>query len=221
MTGGGLQIGADLPLSPNAVAGVSLGYTQIDTSDAGTTTESDITYLQPYFAYRSGDWHGNASLIYGRGDIDQSSAGGPGAADLTLAALTFEGGRDYSLSDTLTLTPTLGFIHGEQEAEGNSGTLAGSSDTVRFTQGSIGARLSSESANGVLFAGLHADYLSQDADTQLALDLLADDGWTGRVEFGFERRSNHGTGLRTSLGVRGLGGDMQTMSGELSFSISF
>ncbi len=219
--GTGLQIGADIGIGPDMVAGLSIGYSTIHSSDAGTTTEGTYTYLQPYLSYSSGAWSGNASLIYGMGSFDQTSGGGTGSADVRLAAVTFEGGYDYALNDAFTLTPTLGLIHGREEVEGTSGTLAGTSSDVTFSQLSLGGRVTHSGPNGTLFAGLHADYLTNDTESVLAQDLLAEDGWTGRVEIGGEMALSNGMDLSTSVELSGLGGDMQTVSGALRVAFRF
>jgi hypothetical protein len=221
LEGGGLQIGADVALGPDMVAGVSLGYTNVTASDAGTSSEGGYTYFQPYLAYRSGNWGGTASLMYGRGSFDQTSAGGDGSADVTIAALTFEGGYDHALSDRLTLTPTLGLLHGREETEGASGTLAGTTGDVTFSQLSLGGRLTQSGANGSFFTGLHADYLTQEASSILAGELLGDEGWTGRIELGAESALSSGLGLSTSVELRGLGGDFRTVSGGLRVAFTF
>lgn len=219
--GAGLQIGGDIEVGPDMVAGVSLGYSDIDVSDTGTTTEGSYAYLQPYFAMRSGVWHGTASLIYGQGDLDESSGAGDGSAEVTLAALTLEGGYDHALRSDLTLTPTVGLIYGREDVSGTSGTLAGTSSDVTFGQLSLGSRITYTTADGTVFAGLHADYLDNQTDSAVAQDLLAESGWTGRIEFGGEMDLANGMGLSTSVELSGLGGDMQTVSGGLRVEFQF
>lgn len=218
--GSGFQIGADIAVGTDMVAGLSLGFSEINSSDGTFSQNGEIIYLQPYFSYRSGDWHGTASLLYGQGSFDQTSTGGDGSADVTLTAVTFEGGYDYALTEQFTLTPTIGLIHGQQEIDGTGGTLTGS-ETLRFSQGSLGARITFDGPDGSMFAGLHADYLTQDGGIALADDLLADDGWTGRVELGAATDLVRGLGLATSVELSGLGGDMETLSGGLRFAFTF
>ncbi|WP_166486091.1 autotransporter outer membrane beta-barrel domain-containing protein [Jannaschia sp. CCS1] len=221
VTGRGLQIGADMAIGPDMVAGLSLGYSTVETGDTGISTEGTYTYLQPYFAYRSGAWAGNASLIYGVGDIEQTSTAGTGEADVTFTALTFEGGYDYALSDALTVTPTVGLVYGREQTEGTSGILAGRDSDVTFGQVSLGARMTYATDAGTLFAGLHAEYLSNETEFDLAQDFLADDGWTGRLELGADMALSGGLDLSTSVELSGLGGDMQTVSGALRVAFRF
>ena len=216
--GGGLQIGADIEIGADMVAGLSIGYSQINAEDAGTATDGSYAYLQPYFAYRSGAWHGSASVILGAGQFEQN--GGADRADVTLAAATFEGGYDYALNDMFTLTPTIGLLHGREEIDGTDGALAGTSSDSAFSQLSLGGRITHSGAQGTLFAGLHADYLTSSASSVLAEDLLQDDGWTGRVEVGGEVALSNGMDLSTSVELSGLGG-MQTVSGGLTVALRF
>ncbi|TNF62472.1 MAG: autotransporter domain-containing protein [Rhodobacteraceae bacterium] len=219
LSGGGLQIGADVGVGPDMVAGLSLGHSQVKSSDAGTTNDGDYTYLQPYFSYRRGAWAGTASLIWGKGSFDQNA--GAGTADVELAAVTFEGGYDNALGGNLTLTPTVGLIHGREDTDGTGGTLAGTSSDVTFTQVSLGARLTHATGQGTLFAGLHAEYLNNDTVSVLAQNLLANDGWTGRLELGGETALANGMQLSTSVEVSGLGGDMQTATGAVKIALRF
>lgn len=87
VTGSGLAIGADIAIGRDMVAGLSLGYSDIGATDTGTSQDGTYTYLQPYMAYRSGNWNGNASIIYGWGDYTLNTAGGTGTADVKLTAL--------------------------------------------------------------------------------------------------------------------------------------
>jgi hypothetical protein len=62
----------------------------------------------------------------------------------------------------------LGLAHGVERIEGVSGTLAGAgTETVRFTQASLGAEISQSTGAGEIFAGLHADWLDTDTETAL------------------------------------------------------
>ncbi|WP_339982732.1 autotransporter outer membrane beta-barrel domain-containing protein [Gymnodinialimonas ulvae] len=219
LSGGGIQIGADIEIGADMVAGLSLGHSRIESENAGTSVAGDYTYLQPYFASRSGAWSGTASLIYGAGSFDVDD--GAGEADVRLAALTFEGGYDYALAPGFTLTPTLGLIYGREEVEGTAGTLAGCDSEVSFSQLSLGGRLTHLGPDGGLFAGLHADYLTNDTESLLTQDLLAEDGWSARVEVGGQTALGSGLNLDISVELSGLGGDMRTVSGGLRIALRF
>ena len=220
--GTGLQIGADMAIGTDMVAGLSLGYSDISAADGAVSQDGSLVFLQPYFAYRSGAWGGTASLIYGRGDFAQTSAGGDGTADTELLAFTFEGGYDYALSGGYTVTPTLGLIHGRETVEGTGGTLAGAgSETYTFTQTSLGARLTYDMAEGSLFGGLHADYLTQDAGSVLTDGFLSEEGLTGRLELGGSMALSNGLGLTTSVEVSGIGGDTRNVFGGLRVAFTF
>lgn len=220
-TGRGLQIGADIALSPDMVAGLSFGVQDLDSSVGAFNQDGTLRFIQPYLAYRSGAWSGEASLIYGHGDYDQTSAGGDGSGSTRLAALTFTGGYDMAM-DGFVLTPTFGFAHGREKIEGETGTLANAgSETVRFTQASLGAEIRTDVSGGEFFAGLHADWLNTSSDTALVSDLLVDDGWTGRIELGVSTAMGNGVELATSLELSGLGGDLTQTSGALRFAFRF
>lgn len=48
--GTGVQIGADIAVGPDMVAGLSLGYSQIDADDTGFSQSGSLRFLQPYLA---------------------------------------------------------------------------------------------------------------------------------------------------------------------------
>ncbi len=222
INGAGFQIGADVAVGTDMVAGLSLGYSDINATDGATSQDGSLTFLQPYFSYRSGQWHGNASLIYGRGKFDQTSAGGDGTGKTELFAATFEGGYDVALRDGFTVTPMIGLIHGRENVRGTGGTLAGAGTArVDFSQASLGARLTYQQAGGTMFAGLHADYLDQDAGAVLTDQFLSENGWTGRIELGGSTDLGRGFGLSTSVDISGLGGSAETIAGGLRVSLSF
>ncbi len=220
--GTGIQIGADVAVGTDLVAGLSLGYSDINATDGSTSQDGSMTYLQPYIAYRSGRWHGNASLIFGQGDYDQKSVGGDGTGETGLFAVTFAGGYDVALQNGLAVTPMLGLIQGHEDVTGTGGTLAGAgTDRYDFSQASLGARLTSRIAEGTVFAGLHADYLDQDAGTVLTSEFLSETGWSGRIELGGSTDMNGGFGLSTSVDISGLGGSAQTLAGGLRLALRF
>jgi hypothetical protein len=221
-SGRGLQIGADMAIGTDMVAGLSFGVQDLDASVGAVSQDGVLRYIQPYFAYRSGNWAGEASLIWGWGDYTQTSGGGTGEGETRLAALTFDGGYDFALGNGLTATPTIGLAHGRERIEGVGGTLAGAgTETVRFTQVSLGGEVRQTMARGEVFAGLHADWLDTDAATALVSDLLVDDGLTGRLELGLSTEIGGGLMLDTSVQLSGLGGDLQSTGGSLRFAFRF
>lgn len=221
-SGRGIQFGADIALSPDMVAGLSFGVQDLDARVGAFSQDGILRFVQPYLAYRSGAWSGEASIIYGHGEYDQTSSGGDGTGETRLAALTFNGGYDMDLEPGTILTPVLGFAHGVEEVEGLSGTLAGAgTETVRFSQVSLGTEIRHAVSGGELFAGLHADWLNTSSDTALVSDLLVDDGWTGRVELGVSTEIGRGLELDTSVELSGLGGDLRQTSGALRFAFRF
>ncbi|NJS39648.1 MAG: autotransporter outer membrane beta-barrel domain-containing protein [Rhodobacteraceae bacterium] len=222
MAGTGFQIGADLALGADLVAGLSLGHADLSATDGTTRQDGAMTWAQPYAAWNPGAWHGHASLIWGRGSYDQTSASGTGSGETRLLALTLEGGFDHALGGSLVLTPSLGLITGHQTVTGTGGTLSGAGTTrVDFTQSSLGATLTYHRPAGTVFAGLHADYLDQDTGAVLTEGFLSEDGWTGRLAVGGSMTLGSGLGLATSLDLGGLGGAAQTLSGGLQLSLRF
>jgi hypothetical protein len=222
MTGTGFQVGADIGMGPDRVAGLSLGHASMTATDGATGQSGGLTYLQPYVAWDPGPWHGHASLIYGRGTYDQTSTSGFGTGKTSLFALTLEGGFDRVVAPGLTLTPTLGLIRGQQTVTGTAGTLADAGTRrVDFAQTSLGARLTYQRPAGEVFAGLHADYLSQDTGAVLTDGFLSEDGWTGRIEVGGSYQLGTGLGLATTVDLGGIGGAAQTLSGALQLSWQF
>jgi hypothetical protein len=101
-SGRGLQIGADMEVMPDMVVGLSLGVEDLNATVGAVNQDGVLRYLQPYLAYRSGAWSGEATLLYGLGDYTQTSGGGTGEGETRLAAITFNGGYDYALDQGVT-----------------------------------------------------------------------------------------------------------------------
>jgi hypothetical protein len=206
-SGRGLQIGADMEVAVDTFVGLSFGVQDLSASEGANNQTGVLRFVQPYLANSSGAWEGEASLIIGRGDFDQVSGGGTGSGETRLTALTFAGRHNIVVSDVVTLTPTLDLTHGRGRIEGTGGTLVGAgTETVRFTEVSLGAAVSHAIAGGEIFGGLYADWLDTSADTQLVSNLLVDDGWTGRVALGVSTKISGGAFFDTSLQIEGLGG---------------
>jgi len=220
MRGVGFQVGADVALSPSLIAGLSAGTTDLNTDTGGTQIDGDVVYVQPYLAYRGAQFDLQASLLYGRGDFDQSGAGGDGTGETELTALTLSGSTDRALAPDWTLSPIAELVYGREETTGTGGALTGS-DTVDFYQVSLGARLTHSVAGGEVFGGLHLDYQQADSDTVLAGDILINDGVTGRLEMGGRWQPETGWGVDTSIEIGGLGGDFGEVSGALRITFRF
>lgn len=221
-SGYGLQIGADVALSPNMVVGLSIGIQDINATASGFSQSGELRFIQPYLAYSNGAWSADVALMYGHGDYTQTSGGGTGTGEAQLVALSFSGGYDFAIADTTTVTPMISLAHGQERVEGISGTLAGTgTETVQFTEASLGAELRQTISGGELFAGLHADWLETSSETAIVSDLLVDDGWTGRVALGLSSDFGNGLLLDTSLEISGLGGDLQQTSGALRLAFRF
>ncbi|MEM6311322.1 MAG: autotransporter outer membrane beta-barrel domain-containing protein [Pseudomonadota bacterium] len=215
----GFQLGADIPVGPNMVAGLSLGVEDITTSFGTLNQEGNMTFVQPYVAYRNGPFSGEASLLYGSGDFDLTSSVGTGKSDTELRALTVSGAYDIALGRGV-LTPMASLVVGQEKSK-SSGSTGTGRETVDFRQPSIGVRYSDQFAKGSYFVGLQADFLDTDGNTQAVRDLLSDDGWTGRVEAGASMSLGRGVGLETSIEVGGLGGDLIHTAGTIRLSFQF
>lgn len=219
--GAGLQIGADVALGANAVAGVSLGTDRIAAREGTLNYDGDMVFLQPYLGYRNGAWAAEASLLFGRGDFDQSDVGGTGEGETRVRAVSLSGSYAFAYG-AATITPSLGVTVGTQTLEGTGGTLAGAGKAdVDFSQVSVGARASRPYGNGEVFAGLYGDYSNSDSKVTAVSSQLVDDGWTGRVEFGGSFEPRRGLGLDTSVEFGGLGGDLKQVSGGLKATFRF
>ncbi len=220
--GWGIQVGADIALHDTTVLGFSLGAQDTSSTIGAVDQEGLLRFVQPYLAYQSGDWSGEATVIYGLGDYTQTSGGGTGTGETRLTAITFTGGYDVPVNDAFVVTPTLGLAYGMERIEGQTGTLAAAGvQTVRFSQVTIGANLA-YTMNGLdLTAGLHADWLDTSSTTALVSDLMVDDGWTGRLELGLMTELQQGLMLDTTLALSGIGGDMRQSTGSIRFAIRF
>lgn len=221
INGAGLAVGADIEVGPDMVAGLSLGYSDIDAAETGFSQSGSYAYLQPYFSYRSGNWSGNASVLFGRGDYTQNSVAGTGTSDVTLTAVSFEGGYDFSVGQSLTVTPTVGLIHGRETTEGTGGTLAATNGVSEFTQASLGALVTRNGERGTLSIGAHLDWLDQNGNLALASQFVAEDGVTGRVELGAETNIANGMSLAGSFEIGGIGGNTKSVYGGIKFAIRF
>lgn len=220
--GRGVQVGFDMALSQDMVAGLSFGLQDLDSSVGAFSQDGTLRFVQPYLAYRSGAWSGEASLILGRGDFDQTSTGGTGTGETRLTAVAFTGGYEMPIDDKMTVVPTFGLIHGKERVEGTGGTLAGAgTDSVRFSEVSLGVELARAIEGGEVFAGLHLDWLDTSGETELVSTLLQDDGWTGRVELGLTNNMDNGLLLDTSVALSGIGGDLRSTKGSLNFAFRF
>ncbi len=222
ITGSGFQIGADVELNPNVVIGLSVGAHSLNASTDTFEQEGTLVTLQPYLAYRSGAWSGALTFSYGQGEFDQTSINGSGTGEVVVRSISYSGGYDISLESGMVVTPTFGVVHGVEEFEAVSGTLAGNwSEEMTFTQASVGVEFSQAFASGDGFFGLHADWLESSSDNSLVTERLGDDEWTGRLEFGFATQLDMGIDLNTSVEIAGLGGDLRQASGGLRIAFNF
>lgn len=218
----GLQVGADVALDDNFVAGLSAGYNDLEERSTNIETEGDFFYVQPYLGYRRGAWSAEASLMYGEAEYDQTSVGGKGTADSDVWAIGLSVARDLEMSNSITLTPMASARYGEEDITGKSGTLAGAgSTTVDFSEYSVGARWTRTTKNGVNYIGLHADYVDSSAPQALAGGGFDPEGLSGRVEFGGGVRVTPNSNLSMGFQIGGIGSDLPDLAGQVRYGMNF
>ncbi|MFU1477260.1 autotransporter outer membrane beta-barrel domain-containing protein [Roseovarius sp. C7] len=221
-SGTGVQLGADISVSPNMVLGLSLGHDELNANTAITSTSGDFTYVQPYLGYRSGAWSGELALLYGQADYKQTSLGGVGRADSDVWAISIAAQRDIALSDMLTFTPMASARYGEEKITGKSGTLAGTgSTTVDYSELSLGARWTRSVQDTLVYTGLHLDYVTSDAPSALAGGGYDPDGVSGRVELGGAFPITVNGDLMIGAEMGGIGSELTNYSGQMRFVFSF
>ncbi|MFO6463643.1 hypothetical protein ACK8OR_04560 [Jannaschia sp. KMU-145] len=218
----GFQLGADIEIAPNMVAGLSIGTTDLSSVQGGFDISGDLQFVQPYLAMRSGAYRGEASLIWGRGDFDQVTAGGLGTGDTELYALTLSGAYDMAMGDGDILSPMASLSIGREEVEGTGGTLAGAG-TSKTTFGtlSVGARYTSQMEMGTGFVGLHADYDYAEADTALVAGFEDGGELSARIEFGADVNLTDGLSLRMNADFGGIGTGTDEIAGGLKLVYRF
>ncbi|MEO0709520.1 MAG: autotransporter domain-containing protein [Pseudomonadota bacterium] len=222
ISGYGLQIGADIAMGPNAVIGLSLGYDEIQSDRPGVSIDGDMLFVQPYLAFRSGPWHGEATVILGRGTFDQEEAGGTGQGETELTATTLELRYDHAVSLAWLLSPSFGFSLGQEEIEGTGGLLAGTAATeVDFAQVSLGLRGTRMTAQSDMFLGAYLDWTEMGSPNSLVAEALMDDGFSARLELGQSLELGNGRLLDSSIELGGLGSDVTSLSGALRVSLRF
>lgn len=219
--GAGLQVGADMPVTSNLVAGLSFGATDISTSFDAIAHDGKLLFLQPYLGFRTGPWSAEATVMYGHSDVDQVNERETGEGNVTLTALTMEGG--YDIEHALgTFRPMISFAAGRVKAEGTTGLISGTgTETAKFSELSMGARYSRPFEDGIFFAGFHSDYRHSEGEGVASSDYLETNGWTGRLEFGANFDVADRVNLVTSFELGGIGGNLRQTSGSILLTRSF
>ena len=209
-------------ITPDLALGLSIGHDQINSNAGGFDLSGELTFVQPYLAYTSGQMRAEASMIYGRGDFEQVSAGGTGDADTTVVAATVSGAYDFPMDGGSTLSPMASLSFGEEESEGTGGTLAGTgTETTTFGRASIGARYSTAFDTGTAFVGFHADYDYTSGDTNVIAGFDDDTGLAGRMALGLNTAVTDRLNLKTNMSVGGLGTATKDVSAGLTLSMRF
>lgn len=219
-----LQLGVDVELNDNLLAGLSVGRANLDASSPDFSYTGQQTMVQPYLGWRSGDWHGTASLSLGKIDYDEiTHSGGTAAAEGDLRAFSAEVKRDIELGKGRTLTPTLGLSKGRVELASTSGSLAGSGvgESVDFTRASIGAEWRQALSAGSLTLGLSGDYTDTNAPIALSSGEYDQNGWAGTASLGFQTELANGFSIDLGLSLGGLGQDFSEKSAWLEIGKKF
>lgn len=216
----GFQLGGDIAVTPSLALGLSVGHSTLSDRRGALSIDGDLTFLQPYLAYSIGAFRGEASLFYGRGDIDQT--GPVGGADTRLIAASVTGAYDIALSNGSTLSPMGALSYGEARVEGRSGALAGAGDTTgTFGEASLGARYTTPFDTGRAYVGLHLDYAFGDDVAAGVVGLQGGDDLSGRIELGVDARIADRIDLRVNGSYGGIGGDAREVSANIQMLYRF
>lgn len=219
-----LQLGADFQLTPEIIAGLSVGLTNFSNSAEGYTVDGSEWVLQPYVGLEYGSWYGTASLFYGQQDYDSIEfLGEEASAKGKLLAVSIEAARDFEIGYNLTLTPSafagLGVV---KITEGNDALEnIGVDETVNFKEFSLGADVAKPFGPGLIIAGISADYFDTDAPIALRSGEFDQTGISGSATLGYQAVFGNGLNLDAKLRAGGLGSDQQDYSGSLQIGYFF
>lgn len=221
-TAAGFQLGADVDVAPNMALGLSIGYDKVNSVAGGFDVSGDLTFLQPYLSYSQGPLSVEGSLIYGRGDYEQRSAGGVGSADAKVLGAAISGAYDFALEGGLVISPMMALSFGEETTKGKGGVLAGAgSTTTTFGRASVGTRLTKTISKGTAFVGLFADYDYSNGTTVVIASLDDKTGMSGRFEIGADIALTDKIDFRSNISVGGLGTGTKDVAAGLTFYMSF
>lgn len=219
-----IQAGADWALNNNLVAGVSVARADLTAGSADFSFDGDQVLVQPYLGWRQGDWRGTAALSLGRinyGTITHLM--GTASAEGKLIAFNADLERDFDIGKGVILTPQFAIAKGRVELETTGGSLAGSGvgDTVDFSRGSLGAKLSQSTGNGVISVGLSMDYTKTDAETALYSGSFDQNGWSGTASVDYTLTLGNGLTIEAGASLGGLTRSYDEYSARLEISKSF
>lgn len=219
-----LQLGADLEVRSNLLAGLSVGHGKLSASSAEMSFRGDQTVVQPYLGWRNDDWRGTATVTFGNLSYDEiEHSGGTAAAKGRLRAVNLELARDIAMKNGSIFSPVAGLSVGSLELTETSGTLDGSDfdEAVGFSRFSIGAETRRAGALGELVVGLMAEHTSSDAEIDLVSGSFDQTGWSGRVSVALQADLNNGFGIDTGISFGGLGSVTQDASAHFELSKRF
>ena len=221
-----LQIGADVGFGDDIIAGLSFGTGDLYARSADFSFEGTQTLVQPYLSWRQGDWHGDASLTYGKIDYDTiTTLLGAAGVEGELMAFSGEIGRDFAIAgqESTYLTPFIGVDVGQVELTATSGTLAGIGlgSKVSFNEFSLGTKLTHNFDGGSFVFGISADNWHTDAPTALFGGTHDTNGWSGSTSFELNTQLNENTTMGAGLEFGGIGTSRVSYTGSVSLAIQF
>jgi len=91
---------------------------------------------------------------------------------------------------------------------------------VNFGQASVGARYTTTTETGLVYAGLHAEYDYGDQDMTVLSGFDDDEGWGARLEVGTEFLINDQFEVDFSMSVGGIGKSTTDIEARLMLSMS-
>lgn len=219
-----LQVGADVEVGQNLLAGLALGRANLSASATDFSFSGTQVTVQPYLGWRKDGWHGTAGLSLGKTDYDTiTHLGGSATATGKLRAGFVEVGKDIALEGGQVLSPMASLTKGRIELATTSGTLAGSGvgDVVDFTRFGLGAELRKSLGDGEVTFGLMAEHTDTDAAVALTSGAFDQTGWAGRASIGFLADLNNGLSIDAGVSLGGLGQSNREASAHFEIAKRF
>lgn len=219
-----LQVGADVEVGQNLLAGLALGRANLSASATDFSFSGTQVTVQPYLGWCKDGWHGTAGLSLGKTDYDTiTHLGGSATATGKLRAGFVEVGKDIALEGGQVLSPMASLTKGRIELDATSGTLAGSGvgDVVDFTRFGLGAELRKSLGDGEVTFGLMAEHTDTDAAVALSSGTFDQTGWAGRASIGFLADLNNGLSIDAGVSLGGLGQSNREASAHFEIAKRF
>lgn len=219
------QVGADVALQPNLIAGAAVGFGGLAVNGTDLNYDGKQVLFQPYIGWSQNAWNGSASLVLGKIDYGTiTTLSGAAAAEGQLLGINAEVARDMVLEDGTVVSLFTGVHAGRVKLNATSGTLAGAglSDSVRFNETSLGVRVSKNFTDGLLSVGFSADQSSSNASNMLYSGSYDTSGWSGSTEISYRHHINDKAMLDAYVAAGGLGRDnRKSYTGSLQVTVNF